>query len=218
MGSQTGGCQLGASFMGEANMQDKQKQAWAPIARRMPAYGWALAAALWLSACQPGGAPSPAASSSAASQAQASAPDAAASGDEASAAALPGVPGMPASSAPQAAARVRGIYVWGSEVETLSPCNTDKTYWLEGEEALLAPLQELALQKADAANEAYQPIYVDVLAAHAGRATEGLAVDYDGVLQLQAVHTASGQVPADCKLLDGTDPAASATPTASTAR
>ncbi len=199
--------------MGEANMQDKQKQAWAPIARRMPAYGWALAAALWLSACQPGGAPSPAAS-----QAQASAPDASASGDAASAAALSGAPDAPASPAPQAAARVRGIYVWGSEVETLSPCNTDKTYWLEGEEALLAPLQELALQKADAANEAYQPVYVDVLAAHAGRATEGLAVDYDGVLQLQAVHTASGQVPADCKLLDGTDPVASATPPASAAR
>ena len=213
MGSQTGGCQLGASFMGEANMQDKQKQAWAPIARRMPAYGWALAAALWLSACQPGGAPSPAAS-----QAQASAPDASASGDAASAAALSGAPDVPASPAPQAAARVRGIYVWGSEVETLSPCNTDNTYWLEGEEALLAPLQELALQKADAANEAYQPVYVDVLAAHAGRATEGLAVDYDGVLQLQAVHTASGQVPADCKLLDGTDPVASATPPASAAR
>ena len=211
-------------------MQGKQKQArawaWAPIAGRVLAYGCALAAALWLSACQPGGAPAPAASLPAASQAGASAsgvpgapdtagtPDASASGNAASAAASPGAP---VSSAPQAAVRLRGIYVWGSEVETLSPCNTDKTYWLEGDETLLAPLQELALQKADAANEAYQPIYVEVQAAHAGRATEGLAVDYDGVLQLHTVHTASGQVPADCKLLDGTDPA-SATPPAGAAR
>ena len=97
---------------------------------------------------------------------------------------------------------VRGIYTWGSEVETLSPCNSDKTYWLEGDEALLAPLQELAIKKADAANEAYQPIYVEVQVSHAGQATDGLAVDYDGVMQLHAVQSASGRVPADCPLLD----------------
>lgn len=97
---------------------------------------------------------------------------------------------------------LRGIYTWGSEVETLSPCNSNKTYWLEGDEKLLAPLQELAIQKADAANEAYQPIYVEVLVSDAGRATDGFAVDYDGLMQLQAVQAASARVPADCKLLD----------------
>ena len=38
--------------------------------------------------------------------------------------------------------------------------------------------------------------------AHAGQATDGLAVDYDGVMQLHAVQSASGRVPADCPLLD----------------
>lgn len=98
--------------------------------------------------------------------------------------------------------QLRGIYTWGSEVETLSPCNSNKTYWLEGDEELLAPLQDLAIRQADAANEAYQPIYVEVLVSDAGRATDGFAVDYDGLMQLQAVQTASAQVPADCKLLD----------------
>lgn len=98
--------------------------------------------------------------------------------------------------------QLRGIYTWGSEVETLSPCNSNKTYWLEGDEELLAPLQDLAIRQADAANEAYQPIYVEVLVSDAGRATDGFAVDYDGLMQLQAVQTVSAQVPADCKLLD----------------
>ena len=31
---------------------------------------------------------------------------------------------------------------------------------------------------------------------------DGLAVDYDGVMQLHAVQSASGRVPADCPLLD----------------
>ena len=101
-----------------------------------------------------------------------------------------------------AATLIRGVYTWGAEVETLSPCNTDKTYWLEGNEAMLAPLQEMAMKKADAANEAYQPIYVEVQASYAGQATDGFAVDYDGVMQLQAVQASSNAVPADCKLLD----------------
>ena len=165
--------------------------------------GWmlALAATLWLSACQPSGAPVSAASAGLAVTEAASAPASDAAINNASEAA----------SAPQTAVvPVRGIYTWGSEVETLSPCNSDKTYWLEGSEALLAPLQELALKKADAANEAYQPIYVEVQVRHAGRATDGFAVDYDGVMQLQAVQSASDRVPADCPLLDV--PASSATP------
>ncbi len=157
--------------------------------------GWmlTLAATLWLSACQPNGAPGSAASAALAVTEAASAPASDAAINNAS----------EASSAPQAAVvPVRGIYTWGSEVETLSPCNSDKTYWLEGDEALLAPLQELAIKKADAANEAYQPIYVEVQVSHAGQATDGLAVDYDGVMQLHAVQSASGRVPADCPLLD----------------
>ena len=140
-----------------------------------------------LSGCQ-----KPAATASAGPSAAASAP-------------LPGqtTAVVPASGASAAAATlIRGVYTWGAEVETLSPCNTDKTYWLEGNEAMLAPLQEMAMKKADAANVAYQPIYVEVQASYAGQATDGFAVDYDGVMQLQAVQASSNTVPADCKLLD----------------
>lgn len=173
--------------------------------RTRQARGWALAmtmvAALGLAACQPASTPAqatetalPASATMQAAEEPASA--AASAGFAASAA-------FAASAVAQAAPlQMRGIYVWGSEVETFSPCNTDKAYWLEGDEQLLAPLQELAIRKADAANEAYQPIYVEVQVRDMGRATDGFAVDYDGVMQLLDVRSSSLQVPADCKLLD----------------
>ncbi|MDO4769044.1 MAG: hypothetical protein Q4A11_01570 [Brachymonas sp.] len=186
-------------------MQTQQNQRSAPSNRARPTGAWACGrAAVWVLAgalgagsllgCQPAGGsggaqPAASLAVSAAAAQTASAPEAPAS--------------APAAGASQAAAMpLRGIYTWGSEVETLSPCNSNKTYWLEGDEKLLAPLQDLAIRKADAANEAYQPIYVEVLVSDAGRATDGFAVDYDGLMQLQAVQAASAQVPADCKLLD----------------
>ncbi len=148
----------------------------------------------WLTACSPSGRPA-----STPASAVASAPVAVASAEGEGAAAA----GTGASSVSGGSPTlVRGIYTWGAEVETLSPCNTDKTYWLEGREELLAPLQDLAMKKADAANEAYQPIYVEARVVYAGKATDGFAVDYDGVMQLQAVQTARSNVPPECKLLD----------------
>ena len=149
----------------------------------------------WLAGCKQSGAPSVPAS-----MPVASAPlvMASAEADERIA-----VAGTGAASAVNGSSKlVKGIYTWGAEVETLSPCNTDKTYWLEGREELLVPLQDLAMKKADAANEAYQPIYVEAQVVYAGQATDGFAVDYDGVMQLQAVKIASGNVPSQCKLLD----------------
>lgn len=162
----------------------------------------ALVAALGaMAGCQPAGTLG-AAQPGASSAALVSASDPASAAEAADAAAATQASASAQSASQTTAKRLRGIYTWGSEVETLSPCNSNKTYWLEGDEELLAPLQELALQKAAAANEAYQPIYVEVLASDAGRATDGFAVDYDGLMLLQAVQSASAQVPPDCKLLD----------------
>lgn len=111
-----------------------------------------------------------------------------------------------AAAASGSAATVRGIYVWGPEVETFSPCNTDKTYWLNGDATLLQPLQELAMEKADTNNEAYQPIYLEAEIADAGTATEGDAMDYDGLRELRRVIASSKQVPEDCKLIDPPNP------------
>ena len=147
----------------------------------------------WLAACTPSGPASTPAS------ALASAPVAAASAEGEGVAAA-GTGASPASG--ESPKLVKGVYTWGADVETLSRCITDKTYWLEGREELLAPLQDLAMKKADAANEAYQPIYVEAQVVYAGKATDGFAVDYDGVMQLQAVQAARSNVPPECKLLD----------------
>ena len=159
----------------------------------------------WLAGCKQSGAPSVPAPTPVAS---APLVTASAEADERIAVAGTSTSTGAASAANGSSKLVKGIYTWGAEVETLSPCNTDKTYWLEGREELLAPLQDLAMKKADAANEAYQPIYVEAQIVYAGQATDGFAVDYDGVMQLQAVKIASGNVPSQCKLLDNSPGAA----------
>ena len=159
----------------------------------------------WLAGCTQSGAPSVPASTPVAS---APLVTASAEADERIAVAGTSTSTGAASAANGSSKLVKGIYTWGAEVETLSPCNTDKTYWLEGREELLVPLQDLAMKKADAANEAYQPIYVEAQVVYAGQATDGFAVDYDGVMQLQAVKIASGNVPSQCKLLDNSPGAA----------
>ena len=167
----------------------------------LPLTSLLLSLALGVAGCSPK-ANTPAAdtqASAASSATAASAPAAEqASTADAGSAAQPSVP----AASDTAVTLVKGIYTWGSEVETFSPCNTNKTYWLEGSDAMLVPLQEMALKKADANNEAYQPIYVELQAAQAGKATDGFAADYDGLMQLHQVVHASSKVPADCKVLD----------------
>lgn len=146
--------------------------------------------------------------SSTGAAAPASAPAAAVSASSAGSAPL-ATASTPASAASQTAAGVllKGIYTWGPEVETIAPCNSEKTFWLEGNDTLLAPLQDLALQKADKVNEAYQPVYVEIRASDAGKATDGFAVEYDGVYHLEQVISSSAEIPAHC-----TQPAASKPP------
>ena len=143
---------------------------------------------LGLAGCDQAARPAPSAASAASSALPA-----------ASAAASP----SSASASAAAATLVKGIYTWGPEVETFSPCHTDKTYWLEGSEAALAPLQALAVKKADAANEAYQPIYVELHASPADKPTDGFAVYYDGMLHLHGVVASSADIPGSCPLLEG---------------
>lgn len=111
-----------------------------------------------------------------------------------------------APSAPSQPEVIKGVFFWGPEVETISPCNTNQSYWLEGNEILLAPLEELALAKANQANEAYQPIYAELRVVRKGQATDGFAVEYDGVVELQEVLRSSNTIPPDCKLIETPDP------------
>ena len=128
---------------------------------------------------------------------------------------------LPASAASAPAASpelIKGIYFWGPEVETISPCNTNQTFWLDGSETVLAPLEEMALDKANRANEAYQPIYAELRVVRKGQATDGFAVEYDGVVELQEVVASNAEVPADCKLIElPTPPAEPASEAASAA-
>lgn len=158
-----------------------------------------MGVALALCGCQPQGESGQAASQTPSAAAGTTLPPASTAMPAASQAAA-----SAASAAAASAAQgplLKGIYTWGPEVESFAPCNTDKTYWLEGSDALLAPLQDIAMKKADAANEAYQPVYVEIHAHDIGKASDGFAVEYDSVMRLDQVAAANAEVPADCKLL-----------------
>ena len=135
--------------------------------------------------------------------------DADAQNSSSASAPLPPLPAAPASG-PSVA--YRGLFVWGPEVETFTPCNSDRTYWLDGPDELLGRLEDLAIDKADKAGEAYQPIYVELHASDEGKATDGQAVDYDGIFMLRSIDRTQSSLPADCRPLPPSvsKPAASA--------
>ena len=121
----------------------------------------------------------------------------------ASDAALPAAVASGASTASATSATtLKGVYTFGPEVETFAPCNSDKTYWLVTDGDLLDPLQDLAMQKGDASNDAYPSIYLEGDFVPGQPATDGFAVDYDGVYNLSAVRQSSKDIPSTCKLLE----------------
>lgn len=153
-----------------------------------------LGCCLALAACQPGTNKAPAASAAASSASVAQAPAVSAN-----------------------ATLVKGVYTFGPEVETFSPCGTDQTFWMNGDPALLEPLEEIALKKGDKQNDAYPEIYMEALVVNVGKATDGYAVDYDGVYELQRVNLTQKEVPESCELLDPPAPAAPSVGPASSA-
>ncbi|MGL5008057.1 MAG: hypothetical protein ACRC53_12020 [Plesiomonas sp.] len=94
--------------------------------------------------------------------------------------------------------QVKGMYVWGEDVETFQPCNDPSVYWLNGEPEALAQLRTQAKEAADKNNQPYQPIYVDLEVTEDVPQGE-FAEDYDGVYRLVNVNSVSAKIPAECK-------------------
>jgi hypothetical protein len=84
---------------------------------------------------------------------------------------------------------LRGYYTWGYEVESLRLCNSKKTYWIYGTEALLKPLRNKSWELAKKRVEPYQPVYVEITATWEGKATKGLAANYEGVYRIRSIET-----------------------------
>ncbi|HIF9179035.1 TPA: hypothetical protein ACX6QL_000052 [Photobacterium damselae] len=94
---------------------------------------------------------------------------------------------------------MEGVYTWGHEVHSFQPCNTDKYYWVEGQESVLKPLIEEASKLQAEQEEPYQPIYVKIKVKVEPQVTTGFAADYDGAIKILAVQETHASVPKQCK-------------------
>ncbi len=75
---------------------------------------------------------------------------------------------------------VKGLFTYGHEVQVFSPCGSAKTYWLSAPNANLA---ELYREKTGEQSAPYTPVMIELVAKDVGKAKEGFAEMYDGVLE-----------------------------------
>lgn len=93
-----------------------------------------------------------------------------------------------------------GIYTWGAEVETFSPCGTGKEWWVRTDDALS---HQLSSAHGNLTSEPYEGIYVRVTGFYAGPADEdtdgSFAIQYEGLFRITRVLSIRKHSDLDCK-------------------
>ncbi|HEX9461592.1 MAG TPA: hypothetical protein VGB82_03250 [Alphaproteobacteria bacterium] len=91
-----------------------------------------------------------------------------------------------------------GIYTWGAEVETFSPCGSNKEYWVRASDAATNDLSK-AHQRLT--TRPYEGIYVDVVGFYAGPTSDeyGFEGQYEGLFDIEKVTVTRKSGPSDCK-------------------
>lgn len=125
----------------------------------------------------------------------------------------------------QAGPVLTGMYSYGPEVSSFQPCGSDKVLWLDGEGEAMTLLQENAQAVSVGSDTPYSPIWVAISADQAEAVGE-FSKDYDGVLELTALHNLAWKVDpqacpqpakAEATGAPATDAAAADTPATGTA-
>ncbi len=80
---------------------------------------------------------------------------------------------------------VKGMLVLGHEVATFSPCGTSKVYWIS--DTKNGQLHRLYKSKVGAKAAPYTPVMAELVVSHNGKAKDGFAADYDGVLKTVSI-------------------------------
>ena len=92
--------------------------------------------------------------------------------------------------------RYRGLYVFGSEVETFQPCASEKVLWVRGTTELRRQLQS-AHQRLT--SKPYQGVYVELKGRPGPRATEGyFPSQYEGQFFVEEVLKVRAREARDC--------------------
>jgi len=98
-----------------------------------------------------------------------------------------------------------GVYTWGAEVETFSPCGTGEKQWwvLTG----MDMERQLSVAHERLTTEPYEGIYVKVSGYYAGPATEEkggpFSLQYEGLFEITKVWSTRKRSTSDCRATAG---------------
>jgi hypothetical protein len=94
--------------------------------------------------------------------------------------------------------KTKGHYTWGHEVNTFTPCNDQKTYWVTGSQVLLKNLEE---QYKILTKTPYEKTFAVISGTLSPKDTnsDGFDSDYDGLINIDTVESISPSSDTNCQ-------------------
>jgi hypothetical protein len=87
----------------------------------------------------------------------------------------------------------KGVYVWGAEVSSFTPCGSDVDYWVR-----YSNMQSISERYEKATTHPYQPVFMRLRGSISDESRTGFAADYDGTLYISEVFAFELSVPESC--------------------
>ncbi|GAA0200378.1 hypothetical protein GCM10009123_04670 [Kangiella japonica] len=78
----------------------------------------------------------------------------------------------------------KGNYMYGSEVSSFQPCDSESEFWVVGDEGITTELQNDYLEMV---NKPYEQVFVSFRGYQLEKANECFAADYDGQFKVTEV-------------------------------
>jgi hypothetical protein len=91
----------------------------------------------------------------------------------------------------------KGRYSWGVEVDSFSPCQSNKSFWVShGWGSAHANLNQFYREKT---TEPYQFIYLEFRGHYHEELEDGFDAAYDGTIHISEIFKKDDKIPSDCQ-------------------
>ncbi len=87
----------------------------------------------------------------------------------------------------------KGVYVWGAEVSSFTPCGSEVDYWVR-----YSKMQPMSERYEKVVTQPYQPVFVRLRGSISEEPRTGFVADYDGILYVSEVFAFELSVPEGC--------------------
>lgn len=91
---------------------------------------------------------------------------------------------------------IAGRFIWGAEVTTIQPCQSQLVYWVSASSWTRGPLLDFYQNNV---TKPYQPVYIEFRGQILDEKVGGFAADYDGLIRISEIKTKALQIPDNCK-------------------